>query len=155
MAAHDLIIGGVSVRYFPGGEAPELEEPVQFLDLPEDVLAGNLLVRRIVFRLLSKSPPVALYLHWSDGTSLTEVDGRVVTGTATDEDFHGAVTGQTLVRRCRECGARFSILYAVEFPGFARDRVRRLQEHDHIAHCPACGTRWTAYVLEIVRRLDG
>ena len=156
MGAHNLIIGGVSVRYFTGGEALDAEEPVQYLDPPEDaLLAGNARVRRIVFRPLSKSPLVALYLHWSGGASLTELDARVAAGTTTEEDFHDAVAGQTLVRRCRGCGTRFSILYAVEFPGFSRDRARRLQEHEHITHCPACGTGWTAYVLEIIRRLDG
>ncbi|WP_141514689.1 hypothetical protein [Streptomyces zhaozhouensis] len=146
----------MSVRYFTGGEALDAEEPVQYLDPPEDaLLAGNARVRRIVFRPLSKSPLVALYLHWSGGASLTELDTRVAAGTTTEEDFHDAVAGQTLVRRCRGCGTRFSILYAVEFPGFSRDRARRLQEHGHITHCPACGTGWTAYVLEIIRRLDG
>ncbi|WP_129843538.1 hypothetical protein [Streptomyces sp. RFCAC02] len=149
----ELTLGGRAVRYFPGGAAFEPPEDVRYLDPVEDgLLERNPRVRRILFTPFPALPPVVLYLHWSDGGGLPELDARVVAREAGDEDFGGAVTGQTVTRRCRACAARFAVLYSVDFPGFP-DMPRRLAGHRHIPRCPACDARWTAYVLEVIRRL--
>jgi hypothetical protein len=110
-------------------------------------------MRRVLMRLPSGSPWAYYLLHFSDGTDLHRLDERIATGTATDDDFRGALPGESLSIVCPHSEAVLrAVVVDTGHPLFAADRARRLQEHAFRRECAVCGGRLSLYVLEWIDR---
>ncbi|MET7729095.1 hypothetical protein [Streptomyces mirabilis] len=151
-------MGGLTVtfrkwetQYFPAGELVRADEPIAGFDELEDrLLADHPRMRRILLRLRPGWPLHRYYLHWSDGTDLTSLDRRVAAGTATEEDFTGAVVGEPYRTSHPACGAELRVIeLAVAVPLFS-DGVERSRAHSYRRECPACGGRLTGNALEFI-----
>jgi hypothetical protein len=149
-----LEVGGWKLIYLPAGVPAPVGQPVGNLDVLEDRrLADHPRMRRVLMRLLPGMPLAYYLLHFSDGTDLRRLDEKVVAGTATDDDFRGALLGEAQSIVCRHCEAVLrAVVVDTGHPLFAADRARRLREHEFHRECPACGERLTLYVLEWIDR---
>ncbi|MBX7550517.1 hypothetical protein [Streptomyces sp. NPDC004232] len=143
--------GRWETQYFPAGELVEADEPIATFDELEDrLLAAHPRMRRIVLRGRPGWPLHRYYLHWSDGTDLSALDSRVAAGTATGEDFSGAVVGEPYLITHPVCGSEFRVVHlTVDVPLFP-DLVERYRAHSFRAECPVCGGRLTGSVLEFI-----
>ncbi|MET8742876.1 hypothetical protein [Streptomyces sp. NPDC004728] len=151
-------MGGLTVRfrkwntqYFPAGELVGADEPIAgFDELEGRLLADHPRMRRIVFRPRTGWPLHCWYLHWSDGTDLASLDRRVAAGTATEEDFAGAVVGELHTLSHPACGARFRVVeLAVAVPLFSDD-IERSRAHSYRNECPRCGGHFNGSALEFI-----
>ncbi|MEV7399427.1 hypothetical protein AB0N93_03295 [Streptomyces sp. NPDC091267] len=151
-------MGGLAVRfrkwdtrYFPAGELVRADELIPSFDELEDrLLADHPRMRRIVLRLLPGWPLHRYYLHWSDGTDLASLDRRVAAGTATEEDFAGAIVGEPYSTSHPACGARFRVIeFEVTIPLFS-DSLARSRSHSYRNECPVCGGRFRGSALEFI-----
>ncbi len=124
-------IDGRDVTYFPDGPYPRM--------------------RRFSVRLLPSWPVMDYYLHWSDGTDLEALDARVAAGTATDDDFRGALVADLRNIQCLHCGASLDVA-AIDTGHvmFAHDRAERLAAHRFEESCPCCKTPQRIYIVEIL-----
>jgi hypothetical protein len=148
--------GRWTVRYFPAGETITSPEPIRSLVPREDaLLAPHPGLRRIVLRYPPHWTPTVQYLHWSNGDDLATLDELVRAGLSTDEDFAGALAAEAIDLRCRACGTPSRVLMASPGDPLFGDPRERLRAHRFIKHCPSCGERWTASVLEIIRSPSG
>lgn len=138
-------------HYFPAGELVRADEPIaDFDELEDHLLADHPRMRRIVLRLLPGWPLHRYYLHWSDGTDLVSLDRRVTAGTATEEDFAGAVVGEPHSMSHRVCGAKFRVIeWDVASPLFANG-FERSRAHTYVTECPGCGAQFDTNALEFI-----
>ncbi|MFE6494522.1 hypothetical protein [Streptomyces sp. NPDC057748] len=151
-------MGGLTVRfrkrdtqYFPAGELVGADEPIAGFDELEDrLLADHPRMRRIVFRPLPGRPLFCYYLHWSDGTDLASLDGRVAAGTATEEDFAGAVAGEPYGTSHPACGAEFRVVELVVVIPLFTNGVERSRAHSYRNECPRCGGHFNGSALEFI-----
>jgi hypothetical protein len=149
-----LELGGRELIYLPVGVSAAMGEPVANLDVLEDrLLADHPRMRRVLMKLLPGTPLVYYLLHFGDGTDLHRLDEKVAAGSATDDDFRGALLGEALSIVCQHCEAVLrAVVVDTGHPLFAADRARRLREHEFRRECPVCGERLTLYVLEWIDR---
>ncbi|MCX4789078.1 MULTISPECIES: hypothetical protein [unclassified Streptomyces] len=138
-------------QYFPAGELVRADEPIAGFDELEDrLLADHPRMRRILIRLRPGWPLLRYYLHWSDGTDLVSLDRRVAAGTATEEDFAGAVVGEPHYISHPACGAKFRVIeWDVAVPLFSNG-VERSRAHSYCNECPACGGHFDTNALEFI-----
>ena len=154
MAIQSTKIEDNTVLYLPLGEAfsPEAGDDIKGFDVLEDRdLLRHPRLRRVLTTLVQPTPLFYGVLHWSDGTDLTELDRKVGSNEATDEDFKGALLAEARTIVCRNCEAQIRAL-AVD-PGralFASSLAERLQAHALRSSCPACGTPWGVLVVEFL-----
>ncbi|MEW1688988.1 hypothetical protein ACIQOF_19045 [Streptomyces sp. NPDC091265] len=138
-------------QYFPAGELVRADEPIAGFDELEDrLLADHPRMRRILIRLRPGWPLLRYFLHWSDGTDLEYLDRRVAAGTATEEDFAGAIVGEPYSTSHPACGARFRVIeFEVTIPLFSNG-VERSRAHSFRNECPVCGCRFDGNALEFI-----
>jgi hypothetical protein len=150
----NMKIGDRQVVYLRAGQPASVDEPIgNFDELEDRLLAEHPRMRRILVRLMPKWPLSCLYLHWSDGTDLDVLDELVAAGSAGEEDFSGAVAGQTGGMTCLKCQAKLRVItLGVTETAllFASDNVARTQRHAYRTACAVCGERWAASVLEFI-----
>jgi hypothetical protein len=147
-----LTLDGIALSYLPAGvPAPADEFIGNFDELEDRLLARHPRMRRVTMRLLPSLPVMYYLLHFSDGSDLHRLDEKVAAGRAVDADFQGALLGEALSIVCPHCAAILrAVVVDTGHPLFARDRARRLREHDFHRECPVCGGHLTAYVLEFI-----
>ncbi|MEV4439317.1 hypothetical protein AB0K09_09875 [Streptomyces sp. NPDC049577] len=116
---------------------------------PEWLLSQSGSLRRICVRLAGGNS-VVLFLHWSDGTNLDELDKKIVDGEPYDRYFAGAVVGSEMPLGCRSCGMKFVGIVADTGNPLLGDIAARLRDHEFIESCPGCGVRWQPHVLHVV-----
>ncbi|MGC5402090.1 hypothetical protein ACPXCP_40935 [Streptomyces sp. DT20] len=151
-------MGGLTVRfrkwdtqYFPAGVLVRTDEPVREFDELEDrLLADHPRMRRIVLRPRPEWPLFLHYLHWSDGTDLVSLDRRVAAGTATAEDFAGAVVGESYGTSHPACGARFRVVEMTTVVPLFSDSIERSRAHSYRNECPVCGGHFKGSALEFI-----
>ncbi|WP_406497053.1 hypothetical protein OG936_22820 [Streptomyces sp. NBC_00846] len=107
-------------------------------------------MRRIVLRLSPVSPLHCWYLHWSDGTDLASLDRRFAAGTATEEDFAGAVVGEPYRTSHPACGAEFRVIELTTVVPLFSDSLERSRAHSYRNECPVCGGRFQGGALEFI-----
>ncbi|MEX2984446.1 hypothetical protein [Streptomyces sp. C36] len=148
----DPILGiKIPVTYIPTGEAPpEVQSIKNFNEQDDRALADHPKLRRIIVRLAPNWPPVLLYLHWSDGTDLVQLDTRVSNNSATESDFSGAHAGEAQRVSCFKCGSLFRAVMPNAVVPIFDDQVRRFRSHRYKTHCPVCGERMVQTPLEFI-----
>ncbi|MGN5636270.1 hypothetical protein AAIO99_29980 [Streptomyces sp. AC154] len=138
-------------QYFRAGELVRADEPIREFDELEDrLLASHPRMRRIVLRLSPVSPLHCWYLHWSDGTDLSSLDRRVVAGTATEEDFAGAVVGEPQSTSHPACGAKFRVIEWDVASPLISNVAERSRAHSYCNECPVCGGHFRGSALEFI-----
>lgn len=142
------------VRYLPAGELIQVDEPITDFDANEDrLLADHPRMRRLLARLLPRSPLTCYYVHWSDSTDLELLDESVAAGYATGEYFAGAVVGQTSGMTCLKCRARSRVVsldIVVTSLFFEPDHLARTRRHTYRTSCVMCRQPWSTSVLEFI-----
>lgn len=138
-------------RYFAAGELVGADEPISgFDELEDQLLANHPRMRRIVLRLSPVSPLHCWYLHWSVGTDLSSLDRRVAAGTATEEDFVGAVVGEPQSTSHPACGAKFRVVEWDVASPLISNGVERSRAHSYRNECPVCGGHFNGNALEFI-----
>ncbi|KAK1182783.1 hypothetical protein B7755_034405 [Streptomyces sp. NBS 14/10] len=139
------------VFYFPANTPIDNRGKIgNFDELEDRLLAGHPRMRRILVQLSPNWPLGLYYLHWGNGSDLSELDFRVAAGVAREADFEGAVVGEAKGTSCFECHTRMRII-GLE-PGLAlfSNDLERIRAHEYRQHCPVCGKRWTSNALEFI-----
>jgi len=154
MCGHVILIEGRPVRYLaPGDEVPTEArgDLVGFDPLEDRELARHPRLRRVLTTLVRPTPAFYGVLHWSDGTDLKRLDGRVLRGEARDADFAGAVLAEPRTIVCGNCDAQLRVL-AVDTGQviFARTLPERLRAHELKTTCPVCGAPLGVPVVEFI-----
>jgi hypothetical protein len=117
--------------------------------IPQSLVRSDRL-RRIVMPLPG-GRRFRLFLHWSDGTDLEDLDRRIVDGDPWERSFDGALAGGDMDLRCQSCGTDFVAIVADAGIPLLGDVAPRLREHEFIASCPVCGMGWQPHVLHVVK----
>jgi hypothetical protein len=157
MAGIDIQVDGRPVRYFFADEAlSEEDEKAIGFDFTDDrELRDMPHVRRVLTTLIRPEPKIYGALHWSDGSDLAELDRKIELGTATDDDFAGALLGQPMSITCPNCNAQLRVL-AVDGGQaiFGRTLAERLRSHEIKRSCPECKTELRMNILEFLGNTD-
>ncbi|MEU9792321.1 hypothetical protein AB0E27_17155 [Streptomyces sparsogenes] len=139
------------IFYFPANVLIADREKIgNFDELEDRLLAPHPRMRRVLVQLSPNWPLGLYYLHWGDGSDLSELDSRVVAGAATEADFKGAVVGEAKGIRCFACQARIRIIGLEPALALFSDDRARIRAHEYRKHCPVCGNGWTSNVLEFI-----
>lgn len=153
MTVHSTTIEGRAVIYLPNGDPmPTTARDVKGFDLLEDRdLQGHPRLRRVLTTMTRPTPQFYGVLHWSDGTDLDEVDRKVLSGSAADEDFKGALLAEPRTIVCRNCEAQIRAL-AVDTGQvlFAKTLGERLRAHVLRSSCPVCDSPLGVPVVEFL-----
>ncbi|MEV6671806.1 hypothetical protein [Streptomyces sp. NPDC051162] len=151
MAPRSIMFRKWEVLYFPGGESITRQEEIENLNESDDrSLIDHPHMRRIVVRLMPNWPLAYFVLHWGDEVDLAKLDERVGAGLAAYGDFSGAIIGEVHGMTCMECKTKLRVVTAApEIPLFTLEDMRLKSPH-YRTHCPACGKKWNARVLEVL-----
>lgn len=144
---------GREVTYFAAGEVldPGDAGAVGF-DFSEDVgFRSHPRLRRVLTTMVRPAPKFYGVLHWSDGSDLNLLDGKVRRGQADDADFAGALLAEPRTLVCSVCQAHVRVL-AVDTGQalFASTLAERLRAHALKASCPKCGEPMGLPVVEFI-----
>lgn len=146
----EIVLGSLPVRYYP---QPRTLEKVNLFpgqtEGREQSLVRSDRLRRVVMPLPG-GRRFRLFLHWSDGTDLEDLDRRIVHGDPWERYFDGALAGGDMDFRCRSCGTNFVAIVADAGIPLLGDVAARLREHEFVASCPVCGAAWQPHVLHVV-----
>jgi hypothetical protein len=153
MAGTAIRIGASDFIYFAAGEIlSAADESAEGFDFVEDaVLRENLRLRRVLVHLLPGRPQMYGVLHWSDGSDLKYLDGKVWDGSATEDDFSGALLADLRSITCRFCESQFRVLAALTAsPLFFGTLAERLRSHEKKRICPVCRSELNANIVELI-----
>jgi hypothetical protein len=92
-----------------------------------------------------------LFLHWSDGTNLGDLDRKIVDGDPWERLFDGALAGADMDLRCWSCRTACVAIVADAGIPLLGDMATRLREHEFVTSCPVCGAEWKPHVLHVVK----
>jgi hypothetical protein len=147
----EVTIGRWKPVYLAAGETVGGDDEIWGFDATVDrKLENHPRMRRILLRGMPHWPLNRYLLHWSDGTDLEALDKRVTAGSASEEDFAGAVLGDLSPFLHRDCGTTLrTVKLDTTFPLFPDDRTRA-QAHRYQAECPACGGELRGGILEFI-----
>ncbi|GAB1646072.1 hypothetical protein [Krasilnikovia sp. MM14-A1259] len=146
----ELTVAGKVITYFTADDVVPPDSGARFDRLVDARLAKHPRLRRFLVRLRPGWPAFYYVLHWSNGMDLAALDGRVIAGTVTEEEFSGALVGEFLDHVCMECGAHFEVVALEGGVLFTADRQKRISEHTFVESCPFCGASLRRLVLEIL-----
>jgi hypothetical protein len=147
----EIVLGPLPVRYYPRSRALDKKDILPGQDESrEQSLVRSDRLRRIVMPLPG-GRRFRLFLHWSDGTDLEDLDRRIADGDPWERSFDGALAGGDMDLRCRSCGTDFVAIVADAGIPLLGDIATRLREHEFVASCPVCGVGWQPHVLHVVK----
>ncbi|MCX5298682.1 hypothetical protein OG898_19705 [Streptomyces sp. NBC_00193] len=146
----EIVLGPLPVRYYPRSGALGKEDLLPGQDEGrEQSLVRSDRLRRIVMPLPS-GRSYRLFLHWSDGTDLEDLDRRIAEGESCEGAFAGALAGGDMDLRCRTCGTDFLAVVADAGTPLLGDIANRLRAHEFVDVCPVCGAGWQPHVMHAV-----
>ncbi|MFE9765502.1 hypothetical protein ACFYPC_13375 [Streptomyces sp. NPDC005808] len=147
----EIVLGPLPVRYYPRSRPLEKGDLLPGQDeCREQSLVRSDRLRRLVMPLPG-GRRYRLFLHWSDGTDLEDLDKRITDGDPWGRCFDGAVAGGDMDLRCRNCGTDFVAIVADAGIPLLGDISTRLRDHEFVASCPVCSMRWRPHVLHVVK----
>ena len=76
------------------------------------------------------------FLHWSDGTDLSELDRQVAARSHDPASFNGAITVESRSVNCLNCAA--SVRLAIASMGMQLATTERYRKHEFHRLCPVC-----------------
>lgn len=144
---HPVSLTGLTVTYLtPDDEVPIDVHPRNFDHVEDHTFRAHPRLRRALVSVTRAGDPISLWLHWSDGTDLVELDRIVSAGADPGDRFDGAVIVEAASFTCGSCmsGLRAMIVDG----GLPPNTTERIRAHDYQQQCPVCGTHIAMFVVE-------
>ncbi|MGW0827494.1 hypothetical protein [Streptomyces sp. NPDC002845] len=145
----EITLGALPVQYYPLSS----ELTARDLSPGQDEVWGQLISQSSSLRRISVPLPsgkhVRLFLHWSDGTDLDDLDRKIIEGKPCDVYFAGALAGGDMTLQCRSCRAEFFGIVADTGNPLLGDVPARLRAHEFVGSCPVCGAEFQPHVLYV------
>lgn len=134
---YPIRLKGLSVAYFTPHDDVPLDVSPRGFDYFEDMtLRAHPRLRRVLASVSRTGTPISLWLHWSDGTDLAELDRIVAAGEDAGDRFDGALLVEAASFTCGRCmsGLRAMVVDG----GLPPNTTGRIREHEVQQRCPVC-----------------